>query len=573
MEVLRIFLAIKGAARWSVLALLLLAGLAEGIGLATVLPVLSLAEAPETAGRSKLGEMVFETVSRVGLTPTLVTLLAIVTAGILLKAVLRVLAMRHVGYAAAEVATRLRTALIDNLLQVKWSYFTRQPVGRIANAVSLEATRSARAYVLSVQAIATMIQCVVYVAVALLVSWQLALFALGIGGGIALALNSLVGKAKRAGKRQTKRTKELAVHLSDALIGIKPLKAMDKQAHFAELFGRKIADLRKALRDQVFSKELLANLQEPMLTLVLVLGLYVAVTFWSMPISELLVMGILLQRTVSRIGKMQRTVQEAAIFESAYWSIHDLVTESKGERELRHGTVPPSLEQGLQIRNLSFAFGSTPVLQNVSMDIPARQITVIIGASGAGKTTLTDLLLGLYQPDEGSILIDSVPLDEIDLQAWRSMVGYVPQELMLFHDTILDNITLGDKSISTEQAKTALQRAGAWDFVAALPKGIMTVAGERGLALSGGQRQRIALARALVHNPPFLILDEVTSGLDTETEAEICDNMRRLAKSLTIVALSHRAAWVDIADQVCELNPEEFELEPEPEPEAEANSL
>ena len=130
MEVLRIFFAIKGATRWTVLALLLLAGLAEGIGLATILPVLSLAETPETLGTSKLSKLVVEAVNWVGLTPTLATLLAIVTGGILLKAVLRVLAMRHVGYAAAEVATRLRTSLIDNLLQVKWSYFTRQPVGR-----------------------------------------------------------------------------------------------------------------------------------------------------------------------------------------------------------------------------------------------------------------------------------------------------------------------------------------------------------------------------------------------------------------------------------------------------------
>ena len=137
---------------------------------------------------------------------------------------------------------------------------------------------------------------------------------------------------------------------------------------------------------------------------------------------------------------------------------HELVTESKGERELWHGTIQPTLKQGLQIRNLSFAFGSTPVLQNVSLDIPANQITVIIGASGAGKTTLTDLLLGLYQPDEGRILIDSVPLEEIDIQAWRGMVGYVPQELMLFHDTILANITLGDRSVSIDQATVSRRK-------------------------------------------------------------------------------------------------------------------
>src|SRR5690606_8181824 len=131
----------------------------------------------------------------------------------------------------------------------------------------------------------------------------------------------------------------------------------------------------------------------------------------------------------------------------------------------------------------------------------AGQLTVITGASGAGKTTLTDLLLGLYLPDRGEVLIDGVPLAEIDLQCWRSMVGYVPQELILFHDTVLANITLGDPTISEERAEAALRAAGAWGFVSSLPRGLHTIVGERGTRLSGGQRQRVALARALVHDP------------------------------------------------------------------------
>ncbi|MDH3474959.1 MAG: ABC transporter ATP-binding protein/permease [Rhodospirillales bacterium] len=557
----------KGSTRWTVLALLLLAGLAEGIGLTSLLPALSLAGSPETARSSHVSRLVLDALDKVGLPANLETLMLIVVAGIGLKGALRILAMRHVGYAAAEVATRLRRSLIDNLLQVKWSYFTRQPVGRIANAISLEATRSARAYVLSVQVIATTIQSAVYIGVALLLSWTLALLALAIGGTIAFILGSLVTKAKRAGRRQTKHTKELVAHLSDALIGIKPLKAMARQAHFAQLFSDRIDDLRRALRKQVLNKELLASLQEPMLTLCLAAGFYLAVKFWSMEITELIVMGILLQRSVTRIGKVQKMLQEGVILESAYWSIHDLVKESKREREPSHGTLKPTLEQGIEIKNVTFSYGGAPVLQNISMDIRARQLTVLIGASGAGKTTLTDLVLGLHLPDRGQILIDGQSLDQVDLQAWRSMVGYVPQEQMLFHDTVLANVTLGDASLSGEQARSALEKAGAWSFVSALPDGIMTVVGERGSALSGGQRQRIALARALVHKPSLLILDEVTSGLDAETEAEICQNMREISTSLTIIALSHRSAWVDAADQVYDLSAEDFGLVPEQEPE------
>lgn len=220
------------------------------------------------------------------------------------------------------------------------------------------------------------------------------------------------------------------------------------------------------------------------------------------------------------------------------------------------------------MHDISFAFGDNQVLENISMEVPANQVTVIMGVSGVGKTTLTDLLLGLYRPDEGEILIDGIPLEQIDLHAWRAMIGYVPQELILFHDTVLANVTLGDESLSAERAQAALEAADAWEFVSALPEGMMTHVGERGAKLSGGQRQRIALARALVHNPALLILDEVTSALDPETEAAICRNIRDLADSVTILAITHRPAWVDAADRVYELGADRFAVIPETEPQA-----
>jgi len=179
---------------------------------------------------------------------------------------------------------------------------------------------------------------------------------------------------------------------------------------------------------------------------------------------------------------------------------------------------------------------------------------VITGTSGSGKTTLTDLLLGLYQPQGGKILIDGVPLSEIDLQAWRRLIGYVPQDPILFHDTILANVTLGDPSLGEEEVRQALQAAGAWDFVSAQPEGLERVVGEKGAKLSGGQRQRIALARALAARPRLLILDEVTSALDPDTERDICRNIDALSADFTILAITHGEAWTEIADQVYRLD-------------------
>jgi ATP-binding cassette, subfamily C, bacterial len=183
------------------------------------------------------------------------------------------------------------------------------------------------------------------------------------------------------------------------------------------------------------------------------------------------------------------------------------------------------------------------------LEIPARGITVLSGPSGAGKTTIVDLLVGFHQPTKGQILVDGIPLSQIKLQDWRRGIGYVPQELTLLHGSITENVTMGDASISHEAVTQALAQAGALAFVNNLPQGLETDVGQMGSKLSGGERQRISLARALVLKPRLLILDEVTSALDENTEAAICASVRELSRYYTVVAITHRPAWTNIADR------------------------
>ena len=173
--------------------------------------------------------------------------------------------------------------------------------------------------------------------------------------------------------------------------------------------------------------------------------------------------------------------------------------------------------------------------------------------SGAGKTTIVDLVTGLLKPQGGEIVIDYLPLQQMDLKAWRKMIGYVPQENLLLHDSILNNVTLGDPELNKADAEYALRAAGAWQFVTALEQGMETNVGERGTRLSGGQRQRIMIARALAHRPRLLILDEATSALDTDSTKEICKTLWALRGKLTILAITHQPALVEIADRVYRL--------------------
>jgi ATP-binding cassette subfamily C protein len=253
---------------------------------------------------------------------------------------------------------------------------------------------------------------------------------------------------------------------------------------------------------------------------------------------------------VSIINKLQKFFQQAAEFEGAYVRTEQLIEQANAQCEVHAGTRAPVLEKECRFENVTFAHDKTVIVKNASLAIEKGSITVLQGQSGAGKTTLIDLLTGLHIPDKGSITLDGVSLADIDIKLWRQAIGYVPQELNLLHTTIRDNIILGDTEITDADISGALDQAGAREFIMAMPNGLDTEVGAMGSKLSGGQRQRIALARALVTKPKLLILDEVTSALDPETEKAICEKIVGLRGQYTIVAITHRPIWTEIATRL-----------------------
>jgi ATP-binding cassette subfamily C protein len=535
-----------------VLLCLLGSGVAEGIGIATLIPLLVAAGNPAGANQTGIGAYVLHIVESIGLPTNGLTLLAILVLGMIGKALLHLAAMRQVGHAVAEVGTSMRLQLVSALLDARWSFFVREPMGRFANALGMEAMRASEAYAAVAQFMSNSIQALIYLGIAAAFSWKLAAFALAVGLVTMLSLSRFLVKTRRYARKQTKRTKIMVQRLADVLAGLKPMKAMGRQARFGALFAKDIGAIDSAMRRQLFARHASRVLQEPIVFICIGVGTYVATTYASIPLGELLVMTMLLVKTVTVIGKVQEDLQSVNVSESGYWSIRGAIDDAKMAREGTRAGRVPTLTKGIGLRDVSMAFGSKSIFKHASFLVPAGKVTAIIGTSGAGKTTLVDLILGLHQPSSGQILIDGEPLPEIDVARWRSMVGYVPQELMLFHDSIMANVTLGEPSYSRADVEHALRQAGAWDFVAQLSDGMDHVVGERGALLSGGQRQRIALARALVHRPQLLILDESTSALDPRTEAEIVKNVQELSRrsSITVLSISHQPAWVTIADQV-----------------------
>jgi ATP-binding cassette, subfamily C, bacterial len=535
------------------IACLVLSGVAEGMSITLFVPLLHrITGGDASAGR--VAEWLFNFFANVGFELTLQRLLICIVVGLTLKGVLFWAAMNQVGFTIARVATDLRLELMRALTQARWSYFVGQPVGQFANAIASESLKASGAYQSASYVIACTIQLSVYTALAFLLSWQTAL-AGALTGLVFLALMyRMIAITRVAGKRQVALMKSVTGRIVDMLSGLKPVKAMAREASMLQYLEAEAESLNVAQRTEVRATATVAAAQEPVMTAVMALGLYVVITYDLMPLPALLVLAFLFSRLFNQVNQAIQHYQRMVSYESAFLSIQERLQEVASHREPQAGTAAPDrLTTSIRLKDVDFAYGETRVLNNLNVEIPARQWTSLVGPSGAGKTTLLDLVAGLHAPTKGDVLIDDVSLQGISLKSWRAQLGYVPQEMLLLHDSVFANITLGEAGISRADVEEALRATDAWAFVSALPEGMDTPVGERGTRLSGGQRQRISMARALVRHPQLLILDEATASLDPATEAELCKTLGRLSASVTILAISHQKAVADAADRVYEI--------------------
>ena len=557
---MRLMLSFYRAYPWQTFFTLLalsVAGLAEGVGLSVLLPLLNMAMEGQgqaaPASDNEFSQSVRGALDVMGITPTLGNMLLVVVFAIGGKSLLLLFAKRQVGYTAARLATDLRLELLRAIMRSRWEYFLGQPVGKLTNSLATEAARASESFVNGATALTFLAQAVVYGAVAIAVSWRATLTGILAGAVIIGLSHSLVRITKKAGRKQTSVLLSLMATMTDTLGSVKPLKGMGRE-HLADaVLSMETTRLNRALERQALGSALLESTQEFLFALVIAGGIYVALAEFAMPFATVMVLVVVVGQMVALLGKVQKQYQKMTLSESAYWSMKRTIAEAQAEEEELRGGEPPVLATRLCMEGVCFAYNERRVLDDLSLEIPAGQLATLIGPSGAGKTTVVDLLIGLIRPDAGRITLDGAPLDSMDIKQWRRSIGYVPQETLLLHESIAHNVSLGDRELSQADIEHALRAAGAWDFVSALPEGLHSNVGERGGRLSGGQRQRIVIARALVRRPQLLILDEATSALDAESAEAVRQTLERLRGSLTILTITHESSLVDIADRVYRL--------------------
>lgn len=550
LKLFRIFASAEGTNPWLVLSCLILASVAEIISLSAMLPALLAVSGESSDLPPAFKTVVDATLAVTGLPDTIAGFTIAVGVMLTLRSILLGAALTYAGFSIADVSTKLRENLLNAMFDTKWRYFVDHRAGRIANTISVDATRAGQAYLEAARFVAAAVQGIGYFAIAMMASFKFAIAGLIAGTIIVAGLGKLIAVSRRAGKRQTDSTSQLVTLVADALNNIKPIKSMARTVPFIAMFASNLQTLNKSIKTQVLSSQGLDRGSDILITILIGASFFLAVGVWDLSLASVTVLGIIAFQSISVVRRMQRFLQRGAELEASYFAVHRMSEKLMREAERVGGAQDITLNDGCTFDHVTFAHEDRPTVENVSLFIPSGKITVLQGPSGAGKTTIVDLLLGLHEPSSGSITVDDRPLNDLSLKAWRSNIGYVPQELSLLHASLRDNIALGNTDLSDDDIFEALRLADAQDFVSTLPDGLNSNAGEMGGRLSGGQRQRIALARALVGRPKLLILDEVTSALDPETEASICRNALSLAGEFTIIAITHRPAWSKIADRL-----------------------
>lgn len=552
-EVWRIFFDTGWRQQILILLALLVSGVVEIIGIATLWPIVGLIGGESHAKSHVIDEYVRWGLAEIGLPLTIEVLLLVIVAAATLSFIFGTAGSIFVGRSVANFGINVRLQLIDAIVHAKWSYFVAQPVARYTAAINSDADRAALAFKSAGLCLAGAAQTIVLMIMALFVSWPFFLGAIGVSLVLWLGVGRYMRMAKKAGRGKSKHNQALLHAVIDALTNVKALKAMNRHGFIGHTFAVHVDRLRRATQAETYSTSAVRAIQEPLFAVLILSGLYFGHSLLGMDLRVMLGSTLLLKRIADAIGTVRSNYQRIILERPAYWQLQGLLKEVRDNREHLTVGVLPELPATITLDHVGFSYPGKRVMKDADCVLNAGELTTVIGPSGAGKTTLADLMAGLHSASEGTIRVGDTSIGDLDMAAWRRQLGYIPQDSILFNDTIHNNVTLGDPSISESLVEAALKSADAWSFVSKLPGQMQFTIGVRGSLLSGGQRQRLAIARALIGDPKFLILDEATSALDHKTAREISRAAQALTGSRTILAITHQALWVDAADAVYEI--------------------
>jgi ATP-binding cassette subfamily C protein len=548
-------------ARWQLFAAVLImtfTSLTEGLGVALLFPILQVAGF-NLANQGHVGHYTGEVrdlLVRSGLRPSLwlATLLLI----FMLLMALRSLFSRIQSVLTFRTALGYELALSRRLYQAiinaDWLFLVRRRSSDFTHALTAELARVATCTYLLIGALANGILALVYIAIALKLSAGMTLLVLATGAVLLLLSRRWMRDVHRGGSAVSESVSEVYSAASEHLQNLKAMKFYDAQTSDLEMFSSLQSSALQRSLENTRSQAAAAFWFEAGSLLVLGAIIFASLQILNVAPASILLLLAVFTRLFPRLAAGQSQLQAFLTELPAFENLMTIYQECVANAEVPSAAEPgpaPDLSPAHEIRLEHVAFRYEPdrpmVLDDLSLAIAAGRVTAIVGSSGAGKSTVADLINGLLAPVTGQVLVDGVELTPQTARAWRRQVGYVAQDTVLFHDTVRNNLRWANPDASEKEMRESLGLAAA-EFVFELPQGLDTTVGDRGMLLSHGQRQRIALARALLRKPGLLILDEATSSLDFDNEKRILDAIERLQGRATVLLIAHRISAIQRAE-------------------------
>ncbi len=459
-------------------------------------------------------------------------------------------------YVGTRVVTDIRQQLFGHLMRLPISFHLKNPSSRMMSRVINDVNwiQNAVSGVLK-DLFQQSLTFLVLLGVVFYQNWRLTLLSIVV---IPLSVYPMVrfgARLRRLATTGQERTADMSTALQETLTGIRIVKGFTREA--AE--DRRFARVNEAYFRTWMKSTQVSAFTSPVLETVGVLG--VAGIIWyggwqvmhgtmtSGTFFSFLTAVFLMYNPVKRLASANNSIQQALSAAERVFAVLDVPTEAAQDTGVRN---LDGVRSAIELRDVSFQYEGveTWALQGISLTVKAGEVLALVGSSGAGKTTLVNLIPRFYDPTKGAILIDGVDLREIRLAALRRQIGIVSQETLLFDDTVRNNIAYGRDDVTDDAIIEAARAAFAHDFIVRMPNGYDTLIGENGVKLSGGERQRLAIARALLRNPPILILDEATSSLDTESERMVQMALANLMKGRTTFVIAHRLSTVQRASRI-----------------------
>ncbi len=538
----------------AIVVLMAAVGVTEGLSVVLLLPLLTrLGVAGSSSAVGIAGQALTEIDAWVG--TSLWPLVAVIVFFVAASSSLYVLQSWLLASTSQRYAALWKERLLQSFFAARWSFFTKHKSGELLNAIVTEPGRLSAGAMNVLNLSASLIVSLVYISYAALLSWQSTALLLASSATLILAIKRLYAKTRAIGRSMGPLNIKQQVVVGEFLQSAKLIKAAAIEQVAVDRSVEVVRALEGVQRWGMFMPSMVRGIFEGSGVTLLVVLLVISNQLMGTTPANLLIVFALFVRLFPRITALQQYIHSINTLSPAVLFVQTLCEQARLAAE--KDDVPasdarpiPNLMRRISIAGLVSEYDGRPVLDGVDLDIPLPGFVALLGPSGAGKSTLLSNILRLVPWSHGSIDVDGVPLEKLDLMQWRHSIGYMPQETMLFHTSIRENIALLKPDATTEEIETACQRAHLSDFILQSELGLDTIIGDQGIRLSGGQRQRIGLARALLCKPKLLLLDEATSAVDAATEREILEQLRDLAQEIGVLFVTHRESVAAYADRV-----------------------